>query len=170
MHPLTEKIFGFKGSWKDKDVDSIIRAYLSEVAEKLDKANYGDTINECRRILSLDCEKDTCTGCNSTLGSEAHEELCEPKKEEKVDWCEHEGTYTITQIGYKPVNYCPYCGTPHPTRDLRKELAKSLANSWDVKFEDSDFACKNDYLRIVLELILAGMKKGGIQNHDPQKE
>ena len=108
LHPLTEQIW-YSNIWSSKDkLDSVIREYLKDCANRFDGS---EGFKTAKQILGLELEK---------------------KEEVKVEkWCEH-GEQFIRWFhnGKEQIRFCPICGTPRPKEiGLREKLAKKFEES-----------------------------------------
>jgi len=107
LHPLTEQIW-YSNIWSSKDkLDSVIREYLKDCANRFDGS---EGFKTAKQILGLELEK---------------------KEEVKVEkWCEHRGIVPDgTGEYYSDHNwkFCPICGTPRPKEiGLREKLVEKF--------------------------------------------
>ena len=105
LHPLTEQIW-YSNIWSSKDkLDSVIREYLKDCANRFDGS---EGFKTAKQILGLELEK---------------------KEEVKVEkWCEH-GEQFIRWFhnGKEQIRFCPICGTPRPKEiGLREKLVEKF--------------------------------------------
>jgi len=124
MHELTKKVFCRDGEFfLEKDLDRIIRQYLTERAKEIRKKVWDDPdcIEPTLGLSSPEADMITGSGCSTTYkpkDSTVGEEWTSHNTDKR--WC----SCVILGADLDNWKYCPECGTPRPKPRSLAELLK----------------------------------------------